>query len=77
MSIYPSGTIINNRYEAVQGSRKKPSLAGGRGVVYLCVDHKENGRLVDLKTFRSELLPDRTAQNRFQREGDCNSKNLL
>ncbi len=69
MSIYPSGTIIVNRYEVVQGPREKPSLAGGMGLVYLCVDHAENGRPVALKTFRPELLPDRAARDRFLREG--------
>jgi serine/threonine protein kinase len=78
MSIYPSGTLIANRYEVVQGPREKPSLAGGMGLVYLCVDHAEtrpdtllggNGRPVALKTFRPELLPDRAARDRFLREG--------
>jgi serine/threonine protein kinase len=69
MSIYPSGTLIANRYEVVQGPREKPSLAGGMGLVYLCVDHTENGRPVALKTFRPELLPDRAARDRFLREG--------
>ena len=41
MPIYPTGTIINNRYEVVQGPNEKPSLAGGMGLVYLCVDHVE------------------------------------
>ncbi|MGH7456124.1 MAG: serine/threonine-protein kinase, partial [bacterium] len=69
MPIYPSGTLIANRYEVVQGPREKPSLAGGMGLVYLCVDHAENGRPVALKTFRPELLPDRAARDRFLREG--------
>ncbi len=69
MTIYPSGTLIANRYEVVQGPREKPSLAGGMGLVYLCVDHAENGRPVALKTFRPELLPDRAARDRFLREG--------
>jgi hypothetical protein len=46
----------------VQGPREKPSLAGGMGLVYLCVDHAEEGRPVALKTFRPELLPDRAAR---------------
>jgi len=69
MSIYSSGALIAKRYEVVQGPREKPSLAGGMGLVYLCVDHAENGRPVALKTFRSELLPDRDARDRFLREG--------
>lgn len=69
MSIYPSGTLIANRYEVVQGPREKPSLAGGMGLVYLCVDHAENGRPVALKTFRPELLPNRAARDLFLREG--------
>lgn len=63
MHIYPSGTLIAYRYEVVQGPREKPSLAGGMGLVYLCVDHAENGRPVALKTFRPELLPDRAGHN--------------
>jgi serine/threonine protein kinase len=39
------------------------------GLVYLCVDHAEEGRPVALKTFRPELLPDRAARDRFLREG--------
>lgn len=86
MHAYTSGTLIASRYEVVQGPREKPSLAGGMGLVYLCVDHAEtcpdpllggNGRPVALKTFRPELLPDRAARDRFLREGDCNFKNLL
>ena len=69
MPIYPSGTLIANRYEVVQGPREKPSLAGGMGLVYICVDRAENGRPVALKTFRPELLPDRAARDRFLREG--------
>jgi len=66
---YRTGTLIANRYEVVQGPREKPSLAGGMGLVYLCVDHEETGRPVALKTFRPELLPDRAARDRFLREG--------
>ncbi|TVL99930.1 MAG: hypothetical protein CV087_16040 [Candidatus Brocadia sp. WS118] len=69
MTIYPSGSMINNRYEVVQGPHEKPSLAGGMGLVYLCVDHGENGRPVALKTFRPEYLPNREARDRFLREG--------
>jgi serine/threonine protein kinase len=81
MSVYPSGTLIANRPAkgGMQGPREKPSLAGGMGLVYLCVDHAEtcpdpplwggNGRPVALKTFRPELLPDRAARDRFLREG--------
>jgi len=69
MPIHEFGTLIANRYEVVQGPREKPSLAGGMGLVYLCVDHAENGRPVALKTFRPELLPDRAARDRFLREG--------
>ncbi|TVL99933.1 MAG: hypothetical protein CV087_16055 [Candidatus Brocadia sp. WS118] len=69
MNIYPSGTIIANRYEVVQGPHEKPSLAGGMGLVYLCVDHSEDGHPVALKTFRPEYLPNREARDRFLREG--------
>jgi len=69
MAIYPSGSTINNRYEVVQGPKEKPTLAGGMGLVYLCVDHGENGRPVALKTFRPEYLPNREARDRFLREG--------
>ncbi|TVL99936.1 MAG: hypothetical protein CV087_16070 [Candidatus Brocadia sp. WS118] len=69
MSIYPSGTVVVGRYEVVQGPHEKPSLAGGMGLVYLCVDHRDNGRPVALKTFRPEYLPNREARDRFLREG--------
>ena len=68
MDIYPSGSIIGNRYEVVQGPKEKPSLAGGMGFVYLCIDRDEN-RPVALKTFQPRFLPDRTARDRFLREG--------
>jgi len=67
--IYKSGTIINNRYEVVQGPNEKTSLAGGMGLVYLCVDHGEDKRPVALKTFRPELFSNRDARDRFLREG--------
>ncbi|TVL99929.1 MAG: hypothetical protein CV087_16035 [Candidatus Brocadia sp. WS118] len=69
MAIHRSGSIINNRYEVVQGPHEKPSLAGGMGLVYLCVDHGKDGRPVALKTFRPEYLPNREARDRFLREG--------
>ncbi|TVL99932.1 MAG: hypothetical protein CV087_16050 [Candidatus Brocadia sp. WS118] len=69
MFIYPSESMIAGRYEVVQGPLEKPSLAGGMGLVYLCVDHRENERPVALKTFRPELLSNRTARDRFLREG--------
>lgn len=71
MPIYESGTMIANRYEVVQDPREKPCLAGGVGLVYLCVDHAENGRPAVLKTFRPELHFDRDARERSLREGDC------
>ena len=54
MAIYKSGTLINKRYEVVQGPKEKPSLAGGMGPVYLCVDHAEDGKSVALKAFRPD-----------------------
>jgi len=69
MPIHPSGTLINNRYEVVQGPHEKRSLAGGMGLVYLCVDHGDDKRPVALKTFRPELLSNRDARDRFLREG--------
>ena len=42
---------------------------GGMGIVYLCFDHGEQ-RPVALKTFRPELLPDRSARDRFLHEGE-------
>lgn len=68
MNIYPSGSIIANRYEVIQGPMEKHSLVGGMGIVYLCLDHQEN-HPVALKTFRPEFLPDRTTRDRFLREG--------
>ena len=69
MQAYTSGTLIANRFEVVQVPREKPSIAGGMELVYLCVDHAENGRPVALNTFRPELLPDRAPRDRFLREG--------
>ena len=63
MKTYPSGSLIAGRYQ-VAG---RP-LMGGMGIVYLCMDHQED-RPVALKTFRPEFLPDRTARDRFLREG--------
>ena len=69
MTIYSSGTLIANRYEVVQGPREKPSLAGGMGIVYFCVDLQDDDRPVALKTFKPEYLPNRPARDRFLREG--------
>lgn len=69
VGVYRSGNVIANRYEVVQGPGEKPSLAGGMGLVYLCVDHAENGLPVALKTFRPEFLSNRNARDRFLREG--------
>jgi tetratricopeptide (TPR) repeat protein len=44
-------------------------MMGGMGVVYFALDHENEDRPVALKTFRSELLPDRAARDRFLREG--------
>lgn len=62
MDIYPRGTLIANRYEIAF-----PPLAGGMGVVYFCLDRKED-QPVALKTFRPELLPNRDARERFLHE---------
>lgn len=69
MGIHVSGTLIANRYEIVQGPLEKPSLSGGMGLVYLCVDREDNGRPVALKTFKPEYLPNRAARDLFLREG--------
>ena len=55
--------MIAGRYE-VAGH----PLMGGMGIVYLCMDRHED-RPVALKTFRPEFLPDRSARDRFLREG--------
>jgi tetratricopeptide (TPR) repeat protein len=68
MAIYPTGTRIANRYEVVQGPRENPGLAGGMGIVYLCLDHQED-RPVALKTFKPKFLSHRAARDRFLREG--------
>lgn len=62
-SIYPRGTLIAGRYEVV-----KP-LAGGMGVVCLCLDRQEDFPIV-LKTFKPEYLSNRDARDRFLREGN-------
>lgn len=64
MEIYKPGTMIANQYEVVS----KPMM-GGMGIVYFCLDHGNEDRPVALKTFQSELLPDRAARDRFLREG--------
>ncbi len=63
MNFYSPGALIAGRYE-VAG---RP-LIGGMGIVYVCLDRKEN-RPVALKTFKPEYLPDRAARDRFLREG--------
>jgi len=55
--------LIAGRYE-VAG---RPMM-GGMGIVYVCLDRKEN-RPVALKAFKPEYLPDRAARDRFLREG--------
>lgn len=54
---------IAGRYQVVG----RP-LLGGMGIVYLCHDLQED-RPVALKTFQPQFLPDRTARDRFLREG--------
>jgi tetratricopeptide (TPR) repeat protein len=63
MQILTPGTRIG-QYEIAS----RPMM-GGMGVVYFALDHSNNGRPVAIKTFRPELLPDRTARDRFLREG--------
>ena len=67
-TLYTSGDLIANRYEVVQGPQEKPSLEGGMGVVYICLD-RQTDFPVALKTFKPEDLPDRAARDRFLREG--------
>jgi len=54
--------IIANRYKVIK------TLSGGMGIVYLCVDTKQESFPVALKTFKSEYLPDQNARERFMRE---------
>ncbi len=63
MPFYAPGTLISGRYEVAS-----QPLIGGMGIVYICLDHQDN-RLVALKTFKPEYLPDRAARDRFLREG--------
>jgi len=63
MKTLPPGTLVAGRYEIAS----RP-LMGGMGIVYLCLDRRED-RPVALKTFRPEYLPDRAARDRFLREG--------
>ena len=62
MSVHALGARIADRYEVV--TRR----SGGMGVVYLCLDRREDCP-VALKTFKPEYLPDRDARDRFLREG--------
>ncbi len=63
MSFYVPGALIAGRYEVVS-----QPLQGGMGIVYICLDRQDNYS-VALKTFKPEYLPDRTARDRFLREG--------
>lgn len=63
MEIYKSGTIIADRYEIV-----KMAGAGGMGVVYFAVDHRQDGLPVALKTFHRKLLKERKARDQFLKE---------
>lgn len=63
MEVYKSGTVIAGRYEIV-----KIAGAGGMGVVYYAVDHKQDGLPVALKTFHRELTKDRKTRERFLKE---------
>lgn len=69
MSIYKSGSLIDNRYEVVQGPHENEGLKGGMGIVYLCVDHDEKQRPVALKTFQPQFLSKHEIRDRFLREG--------
>ena len=69
MQFYPSGSMIKNHYEVVQGPLEKKSLMSGMGLVYLCADQGADGRPVALKTFQPQFLPDRAARDRFLQEG--------
>ena len=60
---YPPGIRIGGHFEVVDRPMK-----GGMGLVFICYDH-ETSRPVVLKTFKPELLPDRSARDRFLREG--------
>lgn len=66
MNIYPVGGLIEERYEVVS-----QPMMGGMGIVYFCLDTKENGRPVALKAIRPEFLPDHKARQRFLREGEA------
>ena len=68
MHYYPSGSIINNRYEVVQGPKEKESLMGGMGLVYLCADQAEEGRPVAIKTFQHKYLASKAMKDSFKRE---------
>ena len=53
---------IADRYKIIE---KK---SGGMGIVYFCLDTKNDNFPVALKTIKSELLPDQKARQRFLRE---------
>jgi tetratricopeptide (TPR) repeat protein len=63
MEIYKPGAMIG-QYEVASLPMK-----GGMGVVYFCLDHRNDKKPVALKTFRPEFLPNREARDRFLREG--------
>lgn len=71
MKIYPRGSTIYNRYQVKQAPDfKRGTLVGGMGFVYLCHDTEAN-RPVALKFFTPEYLSDRSARDRFLREGNA------
>lgn len=55
MPVHRAGERIAERFEVVQGPIENPRLAGGMGLVYLCID-QNGGVPLALKTFRPEYF---------------------
>jgi serine/threonine protein kinase len=62
MAIFQLGTMIG-QYEIAS-----LPVQGGMGVVYFCLDHRNNKKPVAIKTFKPEFLLDYEARDRFLRE---------
>src|SRR2546426_552676 len=55
MNVFRSGDTIAGQFDVIIGPAEDPTLQGGMGFVYFCLDRAHQNRPVALKTFRSEL----------------------
>jgi tetratricopeptide (TPR) repeat protein len=59
-----SPNIIDGRYKVIK------TLAGGMGIVYLCLDLNQSDFPVALKTIKPDFLPNSDARSKFLREAN-------